>query len=319
MKSLQIITISRQTASGGNEIAEGLANRLGFKLINRDYVLENWLPDVADEHQLHMLKQSRKFYNRSIDQKYGLEKELTFADYIENRLKDLAKEKNLLIVGLGSQIIFREHSRAIHIKTVASHQYRVNKLSRKYGLKKEQAERIIELSDRKKRRYVWQVHEVDWADPTLYHLSINSDGIELEQALSIVSNLVDFKKESPRALNEKKVEVEKEKKDYDFAHPSEKEFAKILDMHNIKWEYEPTEFPLEWDAEGNISMGFRPDFYLTEYDTYIELTTMKRKYVTEKNKKVKLLKKTYPHINVKIVYKKDFHTLVEKFNFNKGE
>ena len=318
MKSLQIITISRQTASGGNEIAEQLAKRLGFKLINRDYVLENWLPDVADEHQLHMLKQSRKFYNRSINQKYGLEEELTFADFIENKLRGLAKEKNLLIVGLGAQIIFRNHSKAIHIKIVASHEYRVKKISQKYGLKKEQAERTIELSDRKKRRYVWQVHEIDWSDPTLYHISINSDGINLEQALNILSNLADFKKASPEALNEKNHEVEQEK-EYDFAHPSEKEFAKILDMHHIKWEYEPTEFPLEWDAEGNISMGFKPDFYLTEYDTYIELTTMKRKYVTEKNKKVKLLKKTYPHINVKIVYKKDFHTLVEKFNFNKGE
>nr|WP_041595817.1 cytidylate kinase family protein [Halanaerobium hydrogeniformans] len=315
---MQIITISRQTASGGNEIAEQLAKRLGFKLINRDYVLEKWLPDVADDHQLHMLKQSRKFYNRRIEQKYGLEKDLTFAGFIENRLRDLAKEKNLLIVGLGAQVIFKNHSRAIHIKIVASDEYRVNKISKKYGLKKEQAERTIELSDRKKRRYVWQVHEVDWSDPTLYHLSINSAGINLEQALSILSNLADFKKESPEALNDKNNE-EEQKKEHNFAHPSEKEFAKILDMHHIKWEYEPTEFPLEWDAEGNISMGFRPDFYLTEYDTYIELTTMKRKYVTEKNKKVKLLKETYPHINVKIVYKKDFHTLVEKFNFNKGE
>jgi hypothetical protein len=89
-------------------------------------------------------------------------------------------------------------------------------------------------------------------------------------------------------------------------------------MHHISWEYEPTEFPLEWDAEGNIIMAFRPDFYLTEYDTYIELTTMKRKYVTEKNKKVRLVQEIYPDINIKIVYKKDFHKLVEKFDINGG-
>jgi len=313
---LQIITISRQTASSGNEIAEELANQLGLKLINRDFVLENWLPQVADEHQLHMLQQSSKFYTKIIDNKS--ENKQTFADYIEKKLKELAETQNLLIVGLGSQVIFRHHSGGIHIKIAASQEQRIKKLYKKYGLPREQAERSIELSDRKRRRYVWRVFKEDWSDLTLYHISLNSDGLTTEQALTILMSLIDFKKENPEPLEESKKKEEKniEKKEYDFAHPSEKEFAKILDMHHIKWKYEPTEFPLEWDAEGNISMGFKPDFYLTEYDTYIELTTMNRKYVTEKNKKVRLLQEIYPHINIKIVYKKDFNSLIDKFELN---
>lgn len=320
---MQIITISRQTESGGDEIAEHLANRLGLKLIDRDYVLENWLKEVADDHQLHMLEQSRKFYTKTIDKDKALYENQTFANYIEDKLKEYAKENSLVILGLGSQIIFSNHPRAIHIKIVASEESRVEKIMKKYGMHKEQAERTIELSDRKRRRYVYQVHNIDWSDPTLYHLSLNFDGLELEQALTILMNLIDFKKENPEALKEKvdtesSPEENKEKVEYDFAHDSEKEFARILDMHHIKWEYEPTEFPLEWDAEGNIMMAFRPDFYLTEYDTYIELTTMKRKYVTEKNKKVRLVQEIYPDINIKIVYKKDFHKLVDKFDINGG-
>ena len=61
---------------------------------------------------------------------------------------------------------------------------------------------------------------------------------------------------------------------------------------------------------------FFPDFYLPEFDTYIELTTMKQKYVTEKNKKVKLLQELYPDINVNIVYKKDYHKLLKRFGVN---
>jgi hypothetical protein len=90
-------------------------------------------------------------------------------------------------------------------------------------------------------------------------------------------------------------------------------------MHHIEWEYEPSEFPLEWDPEGNVIMAFRPDFYLCEHDTYVELTTMKQKYTTEKNKKVRLLQELYPHIKIKIVYKKDFEQLAEKFDLNGSE
>ena len=38
-----------------------------------------------------------------------------------------------------------------------------------------------------------------------------------------------------------------------FAHASEKEFAKILDFYRIKWKYEPRTFPIEWDKNGNAA------------------------------------------------------------------
>jgi len=321
---MQIITISRQTESGGDQIAEHLANRLGLKLISRDYVLKNWLPKIADEHQLHMLEQSRKFYTKEIDAENASYKGQTFADFVSDRLREEAQQTSLVVLGLGSQIIFRNHPRAIHIKIVASEKARVERIIKKYGMHQEQAERTLELSDRKRRRYVWQVHNIDWSEPTLYHICLNCDGLELEQAITILMNLIDFKKEKPEPLEEVEAEekeemAEEEKVEYDFAHQSEREFARILDMHHLEWEYEPTEFPLEWDAEGNIIMAFRPDFYLSEYDTYIELTTMKRKYVTEKNKKVRMIQELYPHINIKIVYKKDFHKLIDKFDLNGGK
>jgi cytidylate kinase len=302
---MQIITISRQTASGGEEIAEELSNRLGLKLIDRSFVLENWLPEVADEHQVHMLKQSSKFYTKIANPDSEKEKQITFADYIAQRLKKESKNNNLLILGLGAQIIFENNPYALHFKIVASKKYRCKQLKRIYGLKHEEAARELELADRKHRRYVWRIHNQDWEETTLYHLTLNRDGLNLEESLSIIMNIIDLKKENPQALNNKEIK--------------EKEFAKILDMHHIKWEYEPSEFPLEWDPEGNVIMAFRPDFYLSEHDTYVELTTMKQKYTTEKNKKVRLLQELYPHITIKIVYKKDFEQLAEKFELSRSE
>jgi hypothetical protein len=99
----------------------------------------------------------------------------------------------------------------------------------------------------------------------------------------------------------------------DFAHDSERVAAEILDYYQVRWEYEPTTFPLEWDGKGRVIASFTPDFYLPDFDLYIELTTMSQKLVTKKNRKVRRLKELYPDINVKIFYQKDFRRLLARF------
>lgn len=308
-----VITISRQTASLGDEIAKKLADKLGVKLITRDYVIENWLPEVADDHDLHMLKETSKYYLKNADH------EQTYKEFINKKLKEKAEKESLVVLGLGSQIIFREYAHAVHIKVLCSDQRRVQRLREKYNINKEQAMRTLDLSDRKHRRYVHRVFDKDWENISLYHITINTDGLDVQEATNLIIHLLEMKKENPQPLL-KKVEdfhpVENKKEEIEFVHESEKDFTEILNMYNIKWDYEPTEFPLEWDAEGNITLGFRPDFYLPEFDTYIELTTMKQKYVTEKNKKIKLIQKLYPDINVNIVYKRDYHKLLKRFGIN---
>jgi hypoxanthine phosphoribosyltransferase len=90
-------------------------------------------------------------------------------------------------------------------------------------------------------------------------------------------------------------------------------FANLLDFYRIEWQYEPRSFPLQWDKDGRISEAFTPDFYLPEFDLYVELTTMKQALVTRKNRKVKLLRAVYPHINIQVFYQKDFQDLVFKY------
>ena len=98
-----------------------------------------------------------------------------------------------------------------------------------------------------------------------------------------------------------------------FAHESEKEFAKILDFYRIKWEYEPKTFTLEWDENDIPVLSFTPDFYLSELDLFIELTTLNQKLVTKKNRKIKKVRELYPEINVKLFYKKDYNSLLFKY------
>jgi hypothetical protein len=98
-----------------------------------------------------------------------------------------------------------------------------------------------------------------------------------------------------------------------FAHPSEAEFAKILDFYKIGWQYEPKTFPIQWDAQGRILESFTPDFYLPDQDLYIELTTQKQRLVTKKNRKIRLLKQLYPEVHLKIFYRRDVERLRQKY------
>jgi hypothetical protein len=97
-----------------------------------------------------------------------------------------------------------------------------------------------------------------------------------------------------------------------FNHPSEEVFANLLDFYRIPWEYEPRSFPLQWDKDGRVTEAFTPDFYLPEFDQYVEITTMKQTLVTRKNRKIKLLRAVYPHINIQVFYQKDYQDLVFK-------
>jgi hypothetical protein len=99
-----------------------------------------------------------------------------------------------------------------------------------------------------------------------------------------------------------------------FAHASERQFAKLLDFYEIGWEYEPTSFDIEWDDEGSVTQRFTPDFYLPEFDLYIEITTLNQKLVTKKNRKVRRLRERYPEIRCKIFYQRDYLSLVTKYD-----
>jgi hypoxanthine phosphoribosyltransferase len=103
-----------------------------------------------------------------------------------------------------------------------------------------------------------------------------------------------------------------------FAHESEVEFARILDFYGITWIYEPRSFPLRWDGE-RIVEAFTPDFFLPDLNLYIELTTMRQRLATEKNRKVRLLRELYPEIKIRLLNKRDYLRLLGKYGYGPPE
>ena len=93
-----------------------------------------------------------------------------------------------------------------------------------------------------------------------------------------------------------------------FAHPVEALLAKLLDDHGIVWEYEPHEFVLEHDEDGEVKEAFAPDFYLPQIDAYVECTVMCQAGTTRKNRKVRLAQELHGVV-ITILYKRDFRRL----------
>lgn len=102
-----------------------------------------------------------------------------------------------------------------------------------------------------------------------------------------------------------------------FVHPAEEVFSRILDYYGLDWEYEPNTFPLEWDAQGNVIEAFTPDFYLPQQDLYIELTTLRPKLSTFKNRKLRRMNELYPQVKIKLFKRKEMRELMVKYGLLK--
>lgn len=304
------ITVSRQTGSLGDEITQLLSKHLGMELITHDFVMSKWLPEVANSHELRMLAESPGFYLNQCSAG------MSFDEYIRARLLEAVEQQSVIILGLGAQLIFSGHPNALHMRIIASDTVRMDRVLRTHRLAKHDAERFLNLSDRKHKRYINTIYGQDWSDPGLYHITLNTDNLSIDESVSLLAHMAEIRRSA--AVHPAGPKDAEETKPITFKHLSEEEFSKILDMYNITWEYEPRTFPIEWDAEGNITKAFSPDFYLPHFDTYIEITTMEQKYVTEKKKKVRLLKELYPGTNINIVFKNDFYSLLKRFGLHEG-
>ncbi len=98
-----------------------------------------------------------------------------------------------------------------------------------------------------------------------------------------------------------------------FVHPAEEVFARILDFYGIEWQYEPRTFPLRWDEQGNITEAFKPDFYLPQQNLYVELTTLRPRLSTHKNRKLRRLRELYPDVQIKLFKRREMRDLMVKY------
>jgi cytidylate kinase len=307
--SVGVITISREFASGGDVVANLVAEKMGFTLVSKKTIEEN-LPSFMQEGSKDPIiarKISKSIYSEG------------YISALHEYVYDLAIRENLVILGQGGQVLFRDFPPSLHVKVLSSTPKKVQRVMKHYNLGQEAAQKLITEQDRSKKKYLKRVFGEDWSNVSLYDLFVNTDRVSYEDAADLISTAYHIHSEfrETAGLDEDfRGPLQKEhprEKEPSFMHKSEEEFARMLDFYRMKWEYEPRTFPLEWDSDGNVTEAFAPDFYLPEQDLYLELTTQRQKLVWKKNKKIRRLKELYPEVNIKIMYNKDIKSLMRKF------
>ena len=101
-------------------------------------------------------------------------------------IRGLAHEGNVLILGRGGQMLLRNHPGAFHVQTVAPFANRVEVVMSRYGLGERVAQQRVRASDRARFDYLRRYHDVDWLDPTLYHLVLNTAGLPAASAIELI-------------------------------------------------------------------------------------------------------------------------------------
>jgi hypothetical protein len=286
---MAIVTISENLDSVGNEIASKVGQRLGFSLVDSALILRDLIDAASvDNMSLFEYVSSRK-----------IPPEIIKESIIEKALRD-----NVVILNLGGEVLFRNYREEKRALMHARKNYTgfMRTLFRKEAIGAE----FYDIQIMIKRL------DTDFA-VDLILTAVETKGITMKagitwKALQLLKSGTRKKEShSNTAKYVKKLTMPS------FAHPSEKEFAMVLDFYRIKWEYEPRSFLLKADKNGMVKEEFTPDFYLPELDLYIELTTLKQKLVTKKNRKLRILKKLYPDVNIKLFYGRDYNKLLQRF------
>ena len=247
-------------------------------------------------------------------------------------LAKLGGERHLVVSGTGSELLLRNLPGCLRLHVVAPENCRVGNVMLDCALSRPEAkQRLRELEKQqaqvRKRRFGQAGSR--WPD---FDLVLNAEAWAAGDMLDMLESAVKSRRlleAGPLSTaDEAQVQfqirlrlarygivppdrVRTENKD--FGHPSEEVFANLLDFYRIAWNYEPRSFPLQWDKDGKVVEAFTPDFYLPEFDLYVELTTMKQANVTRKNRKIRLLRAIYPHVNIQVFYQKDVQDLVMKY------
>jgi cytidylate kinase len=247
-------------------------------------------------------------------------------------LAKLGVEHHVVTSAAGSELLSGKLLDALRVHLVAPELRRIGNLMVDRGLERAEAKERLRALDAeqalvKKRRFGGSGKRSQAFD-----LVLNAEGLGIEQMLDVVETavktkgLLDAGLLTPVAEAQIQYQVRLSLAKYgivppdrvhetrrEFGHPSEEVFANLLDFYRIAWDYEPRSFPLQWDKDGKVLEAFTPDFYLSEFDLYVELTTMKQANVTKKNRKIRLLRAIYPHVNIQVFYQKDVQELVIKY------
>jgi cytidylate kinase len=199
-----IITISRQYGSGGREIGEKLAEKLGIpfydnKLISlaakesgfAESAFEN-VENKATSSLLYSIAMGINAYgNRDIGFTHlSLDDQIYLAQ--SDVIRKVAAEGPCVIVGRCADYVLKDFKNVVHIFIWADINYRKDRAINQYHLPAQKADEEIIKADKRRANYYNYHATGKWGKAENYHLSIRSDFIGIDNSVDCIIRYLEF-------------------------------------------------------------------------------------------------------------------------------
>jgi cytidylate kinase len=92
----------------------------------------------------------------------------------------------MVIVGRGGQAILKQKVGVFHVRIVAPLEVRVERIMKSGGLSRDDALRFIEDNDKAMAEYLRRFYNLDWEDPAIYDMVLNTGKMDLGIAARII-------------------------------------------------------------------------------------------------------------------------------------
>ena len=197
-----VINIGRQLGSGGRNIADILSRHYGITAYDRKIIelaakesgFGQEFFENADEKKSHGFFHSI-FSNRAIANALGSNDSCLSNDALfkvqSDIIRDLAEKESCIFIGRCADYILREHPRHINIFLTANLEDRIARMASEKGITAEQAEELIEKTDRRRADYYNYYSGKTWGAAESYDLCINTSHLGHEGTAKMLIEYID--------------------------------------------------------------------------------------------------------------------------------
>ncbi len=185
-----LITISREFGAGGSLVAQHAARALGWRLADNDFVARvaarAGIPEATVAMRDERAPGFREWLLRALSRAAPeliappspvppaeLE-EAALVKVTESVVADLATEGRVVLVGRAAPAVLARQGDALHVRVVAPRAERIRVVMARRQLGPAEAERLMDDTDQNRQRYHREYYDRDWADPTHFHLVLNT-------------------------------------------------------------------------------------------------------------------------------------------------
>lgn len=210
---MAIVTISREMGSGGSIIANALADKLGYTLVNGETILKNASKYGLSKEAVETADEKPPAFVESLDARIEVD-----IHKIQQIILEYALEGNVVIYGRGGQDILEEVASVLTTRIIAPFELRVERWAEREWLDPDLSRILVRKSDQQREGFIKYYYDRDWKDPTNYDLVINTVKVSEEMAVELIAqalqekNLQDQRDDSRERLRElilrKKIEIE---------------------------------------------------------------------------------------------------------------